>query len=279
MAKKNTNTTVNNTTNNTNKEKENKNMTTAIMTKDTINALSNKELKNNLRTMLTALESGKKATWVYAHSVSNIVKAESFKEDFETIKNFADFVNMTKGALILSLSFLLAACSSIPQNIKGNNQPDIQKSFVAVHNQPGLYVGQQARFGGKVINVINGKTDTLLEIAVLPLDSYAKPDIEANYQGRLLARQSGFLDPVNYRNHFVTILGTIQGEQPGFINKVPYNFLEVNMQGIQVWHLREVVNTTYNLWDYGYGAFWPEPGWGAPYYTNAVSQVTPELVK
>ena len=188
-------------------------------------------------------------------------------------------MNMTKGALILSLSFLLAACSSIPQNIKGNNQPDIQKSFVAVHNQPGLYVGQQARFGGKVINVINGKTDTLLEIAVLPLDSYAKPDIEANYQGRLLARQSGFLDPVNYRNHFVTILGTIQGEQPGFINKVPYNFLEVNMQGIQVWHLREVVNTTYNLWDYGYGAFWPEPGWGAPYYTNAVSQVTPELVK
>ncbi len=56
-------------------------------------------------------------------------------------------MNMTKGALILSLSFLLAACSSIPQNIKGNNQPDIQKSFVAVHNQPGLYVGQQARFG------------------------------------------------------------------------------------------------------------------------------------
>ncbi|MGT9524574.1 hypothetical protein ACVWDN_19275, partial [Escherichia coli] len=24
---------------------------------------------------------------------------------------------------------------------------------------------------------------------------------------------------------------------------------------------------------------WPKPGWGAPYYTNAVSQVTPELVK
>ncbi|MEV9845029.1 hypothetical protein AB0T21_14820, partial [Escherichia coli] len=26
------------------------------------------------------------------------------------------------------ISLLLAACSSIPQNIKGNNQPDIQKS-------------------------------------------------------------------------------------------------------------------------------------------------------
>ncbi len=77
---------------------------------------------------------------------------------------------------------------------------------------------------GRLSTLSMAKTDTLLEIAVLPLDSYAKPDIEANYQGRLLARQSGFLDPVNYRNHFVTILGTIQGEQPGFINKVPYNF-------------------------------------------------------
>ncbi|MFP1497212.1 Slp family lipoprotein [Escherichia coli] len=92
-------------------------------------------------------------------------------------------MNMTKGALILSLSFLLAACSSIPQNIKGNNQPDIQKSFVAVHSN-GVICWSTSALWWKVINVINGKTDTLLEIAVLPLDSYAKPDIEANYQGR-----------------------------------------------------------------------------------------------
>lgn len=80
---------------------------------------------------------------------------ENYKEISIMVLIFVDKdsnMNMTKGALILSLSFLLAACSSIPQNIKGNNQPDIQKSFVAVHNQPGLYVGQQARFGGKVIN-------------------------------------------------------------------------------------------------------------------------------
>ena len=74
-------------------------MSNAIMNRNSINALSNKSLKENLRTMLSALESGKKATWVYAHAVSQIVKAESFKEDFETIKNFADFVSMTKGAI------------------------------------------------------------------------------------------------------------------------------------------------------------------------------------
>jgi outer membrane lipoprotein len=127
--------------------------------------------------------------------------------------------------------------------------------------------------------VINTKTDTLLEIAVLPLNNYANPQIDASYQGRIIAQQKGFLDPVNYRNHFVTILGTIQGDEPGFINKIPYNFVKVDLQGIQVWHLTESVNTTYNMWDYGYGAFWPEPMWGAPYYANTVTQVTPELVK
>ena len=61
---------------------------------------------------------------------------ENYKEISIMVLIFVDKdsnMNMTKGALILSLSFLLAACSSIPQNIKGNNQPDIQKSFVAVH--------------------------------------------------------------------------------------------------------------------------------------------------
>ncbi|MEG0098451.1 MAG: Slp family lipoprotein [Citrobacter sp.] len=188
-------------------------------------------------------------------------------------------MNKTKGVMIFALTFVLSACASIPENIKGNNQPDIQKDFTSVHNQPGLYKGQQARFGGKVINVINAKNDTLLEIAVLPLNSYAKPQIDASYQGRILASQKGFLDPVNYRNHYVTILGTIQGDEPGFINKIPYDFVKVDLQGIQIWHLTESVSATYNMWDYGYGAFWPEPMWGAPYYANTITQVTPELVK
>ena len=188
-------------------------------------------------------------------------------------------MNMTKGALILSLSFLLAACSSIPQNIKGNNQPDIQKVLLLFITSRVICWSTSALWweGYQRYQWQNGY---VVRIAVLPLDSYAKPDIEANYQGRLLARQSGFLDPVNYRNHFVTILGTIQGEQPGFINKVPYNFLEVNMQGIQVWHLREVVNTTYNLWITAMVHSGRNRASGGPVtYTNAVSQVTPELVK
>lgn len=89
-------------------------------------------------------------------------------------------MNMTKGALILSLSFLLAACSSIPQNNKGNNQPDIQKVLLLFITSRGVICWSTSALWWEGINVINGKTDTLLEIAVLPLDSYAKPDIEVS---------------------------------------------------------------------------------------------------
>lgn len=57
-------------------------------------------------------------------------------------------MNMTKGALILSLSFLLAACSSIPQNIKGNNQPDIQKVLLLFITSRGyMLVNKRALVG------------------------------------------------------------------------------------------------------------------------------------
>ena len=46
-------------------------------------------------------------------------------------------MNKVKGLLVIALTFALAACASIPENIKGNNQSDIQKNFISVHNQPG----------------------------------------------------------------------------------------------------------------------------------------------
>ncbi len=38
-------------------------------------------------------------------------------------------MNKVKGLLVIALTFALAACASIPENIKGNNQSDIQKKL------------------------------------------------------------------------------------------------------------------------------------------------------
>ncbi|QKI62486.1 hypothetical protein F7O57_24090 [Escherichia coli] len=58
---------------------------------------------------------------------------ENYKEISIMVLIFVDKdsnMNMTKGALILSLSFLLAACSSIPQNIKPRFYVSTSKSII-----------------------------------------------------------------------------------------------------------------------------------------------------
>ena len=70
-----------------------------LMTTNSINALANKEIKSNLKTMLQAVESGKKATWQYAIAISKIMGEEQYKEDFHDLKTFAEYVNSSKATL------------------------------------------------------------------------------------------------------------------------------------------------------------------------------------
>lgn len=74
-------------------------MANEIMTTNSINALANKEIKSNLKTMLQAVESGKKATWQYAIALSKIMGEEQYKEDFHDLKTFAEYVNSSKATL------------------------------------------------------------------------------------------------------------------------------------------------------------------------------------
>lgn len=70
-----------------------------VATTKSINALSNGELKTALITMMKALESGRKSTWDYADSIYNIVKGEYFKDDFKSLKEFAEYINLSKASI------------------------------------------------------------------------------------------------------------------------------------------------------------------------------------
>lgn len=78
--------------------------------------------------------------------------------------------------LIMAGAFAIAlsGCVSVPDAIKGSS-PTPQQDLVRVMNAPELYVGQEARFGGKVIEVQNQQGKTRTEIATVPLDSGARP--------------------------------------------------------------------------------------------------------
>ena len=58
-----------------------------------------------------------------------------------------------------AVAIALSGCVTVPDAIKGTS-PTPQQDLVRVMNAPVLYVGQEARFGGKVVEVLNqqGKT-------------------------------------------------------------------------------------------------------------------------
>ena len=64
--------------------------------------------------------------------------------------------------LAAAVAVALSGCVSVPDAIKGTS-PTPQQDLVRVMNAPQLYVGQEARFGGKVVNVQNQQGKTRLD--------------------------------------------------------------------------------------------------------------------
>ncbi|EOC5805107.1 Slp family lipoprotein [Cronobacter turicensis] len=168
---------------------------------------------------------------------------------------------MRCGFLALSV-LLLGACVSVPDAIKGTS-PTPQQDLVRVMNAPQLYIGQEARFGGRVVNVDNQQGKTRLEIATLPLDSAARPLLGQPSRGRIYADVNGFLDPVDFRNQLVTVVGPITGTVEGKIGSSPYKFMVMQVNGFKRWRVTQQVvmpPQPIDPWMWG-----PRPGWGYGY--------------
>lgn len=171
---------------------------------------------------------------------------------------------------ILACVLLLSGCVSVPDSIKGSSALP-QQDLLRVMNAPQLYIGQESRFGGKVVRVMNLNGLTRLEIATQPLDESARPMLGAPSVGRILADIHGFVDPVDLNNQYVTVLGNIKGTEKGEIGKASYNFVIVDVRGYQRWRLTQQVMTPPQpidpwIW-YGpsrhhHGYWGPDPYWG-----------------
>lgn len=178
------------------------------------------------------------------------------------------------------VSVMLSGCVTVPDAIKGTS-PTPQDDLVRVMNAPQLYVGQEARFGGKVIDVHTEQGKTRLEIATVPLDEGARPSLGAPSRGRIYADVNGFLDPVDFRGQLVTVVGPITGVQDGKIGAATYQYMVMQATGYKRWHVvQQVVMPPQpdpwmwgpRPWGYRYG---PGPwGWYAPGPAQVQSVVT-----
>ena len=181
---------------------------------------------------------------------------------------------VVKGLLAGAIALMLSGCVTVPEAIKGSS-PTPQDDLVRVMNAPQLYVGQEARFGGKVVEIQNQQGKTRLEIATVPLDSGARPILGEPSRGRIYANVNGFLDPVDFRGQLVTVVGPITGTVEGKVGSTPYKFMTMDVTGYKRWRLAQQVvmpPQPIDPWFYG-GRGWPYGygGWG--WYNPVPAQV------
>lgn len=144
------------------------------------------------------------------------------------------------GLLSLCATLLLSGCVTVPDAIKGTSAMP-QQDLARVMNAPQLYIGQEARFGGRVVNIDNRQGKTRLEIATVSLDEGARPQLGEPSKGRIYADVNGFLDPVDFRGQLVTVVGPITGVNEGKVGETPYKFMVMQVNGYKRWRVTQQV--------------------------------------
>ncbi|WP_435945359.1 Slp family lipoprotein [Dryocola sp. BD586] len=180
------------------------------------------------------------------------------------------------GLSTLIATLFLSGCVTVPDAIKGTSATP-QQNLVQVMSAPELYVGQEARFGGRVVNIDNQAGKTRLEIATVSLDEGARPRLGEPSKGRIYADVNGFLDPVDFRGQLVTVVGPVKGTIEGKVGETPYKFMLMQANGYKRWNVvQQVVMPPQPMdpWFWGgpyarhghypYGGYGAWGGWYAP---------------
>ncbi|WP_275369391.1 Slp family lipoprotein [Xenorhabdus bovienii] len=161
----------------------------------------------------------------------------------------------------LAGAMILTGCVSVPDAIKGTTKTPVE-NLLSVKNTPELYIGHEGRFGGKVLSVLNEKDRTRLEILALPLASNAAPLLNKPSLGRVYAYVNGFLEPNDFKDQYVTVMGSITDLEKGMVGNSPYNYVVMNVVGFKLWYESERVN----LPPVGNSVFWNY--YGTPYFSD-----------
>ncbi|SFN72084.1 Slp family lipoprotein [Xenorhabdus japonica] len=156
-------------------------------------------------------------------------------------------------AAVLLGTLVLAGCVSVPDVIKGTTKTPVE-NLLSVKNAPELYTGHEGRFGGKVLSVLNEKDQTRLEISAMSLAGNAAPRLGTPSLGRVYAYANTFLEPSDFKGHYVTVVGVITGLENGKVGNSSYNYVAVNVTGVKRWHesQRMIFPSAMNTEPWGY---------------------------
>jgi len=164
--------------------------------------------------------------------------------------------------LVIAVATLATAigCSSVPEEIRVAESTAVVP-FVGALSAPDETVGKQARWGGIIADVQNEDDQTVIEVVNFTLQSWGRPVVADDSDGRFRAIINGFVDPVVFKKgRSVTFVGEIQPAEEGKIDEFTYLFPTLAVSGRKLWEEQQEVDVRVD-----YSPLWFRHNFYSPY--------------
>lgn len=145
---------------------------------------------------------------------------------------------------LAGLPLVLSACVTAPAPIA--TEPPAVIEISEVQDDVSAYSGQQIRWGGTVVGVVNNAESSDVLIVSRPLSRIHRPRASDQSSGRFIARIPEFVEPETYtEGRELTVTGTIAGTETLPIGQTEYVYPVVTVEGKHLWSKRPTGNGTY----------------------------------
>lgn len=130
-----------------------------------------------------------------------------------------------------------------------------------VLKDPDAYKSKTVLWSGVIINSVNLKEGTMIEVLQKPADAQGKPKDVDESEGRFLALKIGYLDVAIYsQGRKVTIVGEIQGKKVQSLSEIEYTYPLIQAKDIHLWPM-EKKDSVYYPYPYRHYPWWYGPYW------------------
>ncbi|GAB54699.1 outer membrane lipoprotein [Glaciecola punicea ACAM 611] len=153
--------------------------------------------------------------------------------------------------LVAALS-ALAGCATVPnsitvaENTKLISFDDVSNDIANIQPDAAISLSSidgKARWGGKIVSVVNKKDVSEIEVVFFPEDRQGKPKTGLPSTGRFKAIVAGFVDPLVFeKGRLITVVGDVSENVEGIIGEQRYMYPTLEAKGYYMWKETTDVN-------------------------------------
>ncbi len=157
--------------------------------------------------------------------------------------------------LPITFSFFASCAPVISKQLRQQAEKELILSMVA--KKPDTYRGKIILWSGVIIESINTKEGTLIEVLQKPANRRGRPKDVDNSEGRFLVLCPDYLDVAIYsQGRKITVAGEIKGKRTHSLGEIQYTYPLIFSKEIYLWPEEKEVTYPYA---YPYYYYWPHP--------------------